>query len=165
MSQRFSILFSLHHDGEAVVTQGAGCPGPRDQRGHAGCMAALPCVSMAGHKRARARDTVTRELELETLSLSDDTTCREAADTLLPLRPPRTLYTATAAGNAGNPYSTVQYSTVQTVQRCGKWQVHFQRWNILRDNPCAFSQLDIHSTRTQDTAYSTFIKMLGGWVV
>ena len=56
---------------------------------------------------------VTRELELEleTLSLRDGTTCREAADTLLPLRPPRTLYTATAAGNAGNPYSTVQCST------------------------------------------------------
>ena len=91
--------------------RGVQCPGPRDQRGHAGCMAALSCVSMAGHNRARARDTVTRELELETLSLSDGTTCREAADTLLPLRPPRTLYTATAAGNAGNPYSTVQCST------------------------------------------------------
>ena len=97
MSQRFSILFSLHHDGEAMVTQGAGCPGPGYQRGHAGYMAALSCVSMV----------VTREIELETLSQSDGTTCREAADTLLPVRPPRTLYTATAAGNAGNPYSTV----------------------------------------------------------
>ena len=118
MSQRFSILFSLHHDGEAVVTQGAGCPGPRDQRGHAGYMAALSCVSMVGSlERARARDTVTRELELETLSLSDGTTCREAADTLLPLRPPRTLYTATLLAMLAT--LTVQYSTVALYKDVG----------------------------------------------
>ena len=95
---------------------------------------------------------VTREIEQETLSQSDGTTCREAADTLLPVRPPRTLYTATAAGNAGNPYSTVQSHCT----KIGRWQVQFQRWNILRDNPSAFSQLDIHSTVNTDTGHSLF---------